>query len=91
MEPKTPPSASIYLRKTEVSMLLAGLNFSMEKHYGAYDADLPQELIELTSRLMEIQNQFKYCYDCKETWVKSWSSDTHTCLLDILVPAGEEE
>lgn len=79
MEPKTPPSASIYLRKTEVSMLLAGLNFSMEKHYGAYDAELPQDLVILTQRLLEIHDQFKYCYDCKDTWIQSYSFDTHTC------------
>lgn len=79
MERQNPPSASVYLTKDEVSKLLVGLNFSMEKHYGAYDADLPEDLVTLTSKMMEIHQQFKYCYDCRTTWVQSWSSDTHNC------------
>lgn len=87
MEPKKPPANDIYLTKDEVSKLLVGLNFSMEKHYSAYDAELPGDLVLLTNRMMEMHNSFKYCYNCRVEWVQRWSQDEHNCPA----PKGEEE
>ena len=78
------PTVDIYLSRSEVSMLLVGLNFSLERHYSVYDTDLPEELINLVSRMMDLQQKFKYCYDCRSYYAVRWSSDTHECL-------GEEE
>ncbi len=66
-------------------MLLVGLNFSLERHYQVYDTDLPQELINLVSRMMDLQQKFKYCYNCRLYYAIRWSSDTHECH-----PAEEE-
>ena len=79
------PKADIYLSRSEVSMLLVGLNFSLERHYSVYDDQLPEELLELTNRFMDLSKQFKYCYDCRTHYALRWSSDTHEC------PPKEEE
>lgn len=86
METKREPSTDIYLTKDEISKVLVGLNFSMEKHYAAYDTDLPEDLIRLVSRFMDLHNNFIYCYECRTNWVKRWSDDEcKTCPKD-----GEE-
>lgn len=79
------PTADIYLSKSEVSMLLVGLNFSLERHYQVYDNELPEDLLVLTARLMDFANKFKYCYDCRSHYVIRWSSNNHEC------PPKEEE
>lgn len=66
-------------------MLLVGLNFSLERHYQVYDNELPEELLELTTRLMDLSKKFKYCHDCRTHYALRWSSDRHEC------PPKEEE
>ena len=66
-------------------MLLVGLNFSLERHYQVYDNELPNELIALTSKLMDEIYKFKYCYDCRSHYAVRWSQDNHEC------PPREEE
>ena len=66
-------------------MILVGLNFSLERHYQQYDAELPEELTYLTARLMDEMKKFKYCYDCKTHYALKWWTDNHEC------PLKEEE
>lgn len=79
MEPNTPPSDSLYLTKDETNMLIVGLNFSLERHYNRYDDVMPDDLIKLVARVMDFNNKFGYCHQCRTHYVTRWSDDRHVC------------
>ena len=86
MEPTKPPANDIYLTKDEVIILLDGINLKMEKHYQSYDADLPEDLVILSGRMMTLKSSFVYCHTCRKEWVRRWSNDECTTC-----PGDEEE
>lgn len=64
----------LYLTKEQVNTTLDGLNMLMADHYGNYENDLPQDLIDIINILIEARNKFKYCPNCRSYYYQRWSS-----------------